>query len=99
MDPAKEKHDAKRAPQGPVYTVQAVTEAFIEEYSKPRKRSWREDERIFRANVNPVWGRRPITSITPADVDALLDGIAKRAPIMANRTLARSARHGLLRDC
>jgi len=88
-DPAKEKQEARSAPAPTVYTFAAVAEAFLEEYSKARKRSWFEDERNLRLHVTPLWGKHPVTSIIRADVDELIDGIAKRGtPIAANRTLA-----------
>lgn len=101
-DPAKEKQEAKRGSQSAAsYTVDEVAAVFLEEYAKPRKKSWTNDERLLRAYVSPVWGKRPITSITPADADALIDRIAKHgvpsdspkrkvtgAPVVANRVLS-----------
>ena len=43
---------------------------------------------MLRVNVLPVWGERSVRDLTRRDVRALIENIAERAPIMANRTLA-----------
>jgi integrase len=68
--------------------VSELGEEYLEKHCRPNKRSWFEDERIFRHDVLPVWGDRKASSITRADVNLLLDQIALRAPIQANRTFA-----------
>ena len=91
QDPQAEKEQEKQyGARARAHTVRAVTAEFIEQYAKPRNRTWPETQRIFNAYVNPVWGERPIASITRADVDRLIEDIARRgAPVMANRTLAQ----------
>jgi integrase len=70
-------------------TVSALAGSYIEKYAKARKRSWREDERLIRKELLPVWGTRKAKDIKRRDVIALLDRIAARgAPIQANRVLA-----------
>ena len=76
-------------------TVGAVADLYIEKYAKPRKRSWKEDERIVNTYVWPAWGDIPITDITKADVAALLDDVEDEAKkktgkgfYMANRVLS-----------
>jgi integrase len=70
-------------------TFEQVAREYLERYAKPRKRSWREDERILSHEVIPRWRRRRARDVTPRDVRALLDRIVDRgAPIQANRTLA-----------
>ena len=60
----------------------------IERWARPNKRSWRQDERILKANVLPVIGRCRARDITRQDITHILDGIARRgAPVMANRIL------------
>jgi len=62
---------------------------YLERHAKPKKRSWREDERILVANVLPRWRARRARDITAHDVRRLLDAIVDRgAPIQANRTFA-----------
>jgi integrase len=70
---------------------------------RPRKRSWREDERQINLYLLPAWRNRKMKDITRRDVRDLVEGIAERrlrkgitedgqekvgAPIMANRVLA-----------
>ena len=66
-------------------TVAAVAEQFIAKHVAQRR--WREWERILRRDVIPEWSDRPIAEITRRDVIELLDMIAERAPVQANRTL------------
>lgn len=90
LDPQAEKERQKQeGTAARAHTVRSVADDFIEQYAKVRKRTWREDRRIFDKYVIPVWGDRPVKSITRADVDDLLQEMAKRgAAVMANRTLA-----------
>ena len=87
-DPATVEQDAKeesrRSP-----TVRRLVAEYIEKYAKPRKRSWKEDERILNKDVVPRWGKRKAQDITRRDIILLLDQIVERgALIQANRTLA-----------
>lgn len=69
-------------------TVRELGEEYLERHSKPNKRSWKEDQRVLGHDVYPVWGSRKITAVRRRDVNALLDDIAARAPVQANRTFA-----------
>jgi integrase len=70
-------------------TFERVVREYLERYAKPRKRSWREDERILARDVLPRWRHRRARDVTPRDVRRLLDAVlARGAPIQANRTLA-----------
>ncbi|MFY9658104.1 MAG: tyrosine-type recombinase/integrase [Methylocystis sp.] len=81
--------------------VERVVDLFIALHAKPNTRDWRETERLLRRNVlddakNPAgkithkgWKGRRLSEITRADVHALLDALAARAPIGANRTFAQ----------
>lgn len=70
---------------------------------RPRKRSWREDERQINLYLLPEWRHRKVKEIARHHVRELIEGIAERrlrkgttddgqqktgAPIMANRVLA-----------
>jgi len=88
IDPGAEAV-AERAEDRQAPTVAFLADEYLEKWAKPRKRSWREDERILGKDVLPEWGRRKAREITRRDVIRLLDGIVDRgAGIMANRTLA-----------
>jgi integrase len=70
-------------------TFARVAREYLDRHAKPKKRSWREDERILIANVLPRWRARRARDITARDVRRLLDAIVDRgAPIQANRTFA-----------
>lgn len=86
-DPSVDKRRV-RAERAAAMTVAAGVEQFIERYAKPRNRSWKETARILEVNVCPDWGDRALEDIGRGDVVLLLDQLADRAPVMANRTLA-----------
>ena len=96
-NPGAEKAEAKVAAKAkavaeaaPTDLVDDVAHAFVEHAKRrTRLRSWGETERILRREIIPAWGKRRLSTITKAEVHALLDAIAdRRAPILANRTLA-----------
>ena len=88
LDPGAEVV-TERAEDRQAPTVAVLADEYLEKWAKPRKRSWREDERILKKDILPEWGRRKAREITRRDVIRLLDGIVDRgAGIMANRTLA-----------
>lgn len=69
-------------------TVQALGNLFIEKHSKQNKKSWVEDQRILEHDILPAWGKRQAKSIDREHVLVLINSIADRAPIQANRTLS-----------
>lgn len=94
-DRAAEKIEARRAE-----TFAELASEYIERHAS-KKRSGREDIRLLNGSPHkkktgktphvPIvkrWGTRKVKDIQRRDVRALLDEIAARAPIMANRTLA-----------
>lgn len=82
-DPATAKQEHRRA-----QTIADLADDYIEKHAKRHKRSWREDQRILNSYVLPAWKHRAIADVKRRDVRELLDGIAERAPVMANRLLA-----------
>ncbi len=75
---------ARKAP-----TVADLAGEFMEKWSKPRKRSWKEDERLLNKEVLPYWGGCKAADITRRDVLTLLEGVVERgSPIQANRLFA-----------
>jgi integrase len=96
-DPAVAKALARRAETfGDLWTE------YFTRHAKLNKRSWRDDERIAKAELLPHWRHRKAKDISRADVRQVLDTIVDRkAPIMANRTLALARKmfnFGLERD-
>jgi hypothetical protein len=83
-DPANAKREARDAD-----TIGDLATTYIEKHAKRKKRSWKTDDQILRAEILPHWRDRAVKDIMRRDVRALVDGIAARgAPIMANRTAA-----------
>jgi len=82
IDPAAEKQEARAqrdaAKQQAAREITAATLAdrYLTEWAKPKKRSWKEDERRLIAYIVPVWGTRKVKEITRADVDALVSPVA-----------------------
>lgn len=88
IDPALDKKKTKKASQESS-TINGLIEEYLEIWAKPRKRSWKEDERFLNKDVRPSWGKRKAKDITKRDVILLLDSIKDRgAPIASNRGLA-----------
>jgi integrase len=84
--------EARRAAEDSAPTVEKLSESFLALYVRPRKRSAAEDERKLNVDVLPSLGKRRAKDVGRADVQALLDGIAARAPVAANRTKALLSR-------
>src|SRR5262245_27193437 len=96
-DPAVARAVARRAE-----TFGELWDEYFNRHAKQNKRSWRDDERIAKAELLPHWRPRKARDITRRDVREILDAIVDRkAPIMANRTLALARKifnFGLERD-
>jgi integrase len=79
-------------------TVKELCERFIKEYAigsdpeYPRKRSWREDQRIFDYDLVSEFGDRPVVSITDDDVEDLLFGVVDRGAPRSAEKLQTAAR-------
>lgn len=104
-DPLAERQADRRAE-----TFAQLAEIYLRKWAKqigpdgrPRKRSWREDERQIDRYLLPDWRHRKVQDLGRRDVRELIEGIADRrlrkgttedgqekvgAPIMANRVLA-----------
>src|SRR5258708_2587561 len=52
-DPAMRKHRDREAP-----TFKQLTDRYIEEYARPRKRTWQKDQRLLENNLIPALGRQ-----------------------------------------
>jgi integrase len=104
-DPVAEREIERKAE-----TFAQLTDEYMRRWAKqvgadgrPRKRSWREDERQINLYLLPALRNRKVKDITRRDVRDLVEGIAERrlrkgttedgqeklgSPIMANRVLA-----------
>lgn len=61
---------------------------YIKTYAKPKLKSWEKIEQSLKREIVPVLGKKKITDIKRRDVVLVLDTVASRAPVMANRLLA-----------
>ncbi len=87
-DPGAEQINTKRARRDAL-TVGDLADEYLEKWAKPRKRSWKEDERKLKQDVCPVIGHKKAEAVTRRDIRDILDVVMDRgAPIAANRTLA-----------
>jgi integrase len=82
-DPVGEKKAAREAD-----TFGELSTRFIEQWAKPRKRTWKEDENNLKGLVLPTWRHRPVKEITRRDVRELLEKIATKRPVGVNRVRA-----------
>jgi integrase len=88
VDPGFKSSDARRNERlSP--SIKTLCLEYLEKWSKARKKSWKEDERIMRKDIIPILGQRKAKSITRREIVLLLDDIVERgAPVVANRTSA-----------
>ena len=82
-DPAAEKRAEREAP-----TFRELVTSYLEHHAKPKKRSWREDERMLQTYVPAAWFSMKAASITRRDIRELVESKARHTPVMANRLLA-----------
>jgi len=83
----REAEQQREAQAERLNSFRAVAAEFMEDHAK-NLRTRGEMQRMLTADLLPAWGDRPISSITRADIKALLREKASRAPIAANRLLA-----------
>ena len=83
-DPATEKHEERHAS-----TFEEVAAEYLEKHAKPKKKSWKEDERIINRYLLPEFGKQQAASIQRRAIREFLERkAAANAPIMANRIRA-----------
>jgi len=82
-DPAAQKRTNR--PIRDQMTFDKLAELYLEEYAKPRKSSWKNDESYLK-RPRAKWRRRLAADITDDDVAVLIQGIGAEAPVSANRT-------------
>jgi hypothetical protein len=93
-DPQAERKEERKA-----LTVKAIAALYIEKHAKPRKRTWRNDEKMLNRDVIPHIGN--MTKVTRHDIAKLIDRVVERgSPIASNRLLAcvRSMFNWAIRD-
>lgn len=76
-NPAEEKQqEQRRVAEEP--TVNDLIKEYMDRWSKPTKKSWRADQRIFDVDVAPVIGKRKVSDIKRRDLVLLLEKIVDR---------------------
>ncbi len=92
VDPSEQKkaeREAQKAANSTADRVENIVDEFVRRHLVKAKPSWaKEAERLLRVEIVTKWGKRKLSEITAKDVDKLLEEIAERAPITANRTFA-----------
>jgi len=93
-DPRDEKRDAVTSAKRQGKTFDEVAELYMEQYAKPNKASWQDDQSHLK-RPRAKWRNLAISAITDDHVAELLDEIVVEAPVSANRT--QSILHTLFR--
>jgi integrase len=89
IDPREaERQQQREAELAANSTFDRVAERYIEEYAKPRKRTWLRDKQQIDKDLLPYWHGVPLANITRADVRKVLKDKHAQHPIQANRLLA-----------
>ena len=84
-DPMEERKHEALSP-----TMDGLCNDYLERHVKVHKqKSLRDDLRRIEKAILPIWGHRPVKSITREDVSELHRKIGEHAPYEANRTLAQ----------
>lgn len=81
QDPAAKK------PEPEVRTMTALCEDYMQQWSRPRKKTWYDDERRIRVRILPALGGYPVEAVKRIDIIKLHQQITRDAPIEANRVL------------
>ncbi|EAW30205.1 integrase, phage related protein [marine gamma proteobacterium HTCC2143] len=68
-------------------TVEQLISLYIEQHAKLKKKTWKEDKRALSVELLPLYGMVKAADIRRSDIVYLLEKIAQRAPISANRAL------------
>ena len=91
--PASERKAARRSSKIENQPVRDQVERVAAQYLKHhrarvRASTYRETARVFTVEILPAWRGRRLSEISKQDVRKLVEGVAKRAPVGANRLLA-----------
>lgn len=88
VDIVAEREQQRQARKDKI-TVRILADQFVERYSKPKKRTWKEDQRILGYYVLPRWRNKPIEEIKPDNVSALILTVAEEnGGVMSTQVLA-----------
>ena len=82
-DPLDEKQKIARGE-----TFADLARDYLERHAKPRKRSWKADQRRLDSHIPPAWQNRRVAAIRRSDVASLHAKLGATRPYEANRVLA-----------
>jgi integrase len=69
-------------------TLAEVFAEYMEQHSKPKKRSWRDDQGLYNRYLKKPFGHLPLDALDVERIRALHADVGRRAPVGANRMLA-----------
>lgn len=81
-DPLEEKRNAARG-----RALGDLITAYVEQYAKPRKKTWKADQQRLDRNIPAAWRAREASAVMPWEVAKLHQEVGKNAPYEANRLL------------
>jgi len=84
INPAEKKRVLKQG-EMEAETVGGLIYLYIEEYAKNNKKSWKADESLLNNEVFPILSERRVKDVTRREIKDILDKVAKRAKVQANR--------------
>jgi integrase len=90
-DPLAEKRAQRYARAPEEETFGAVVRDYLDRYAKKNTApsTYAETERVLEGDDLKCWQQRPLASITRRDINDVIDTIAMRAEVQANRVLAK----------
>jgi integrase len=94
VDPILAQRNRKAEARSKSKTFGMLAERYVLEHTRRhnRPRTAEENERNLRVHVLPHWAERNYDTITRADIVALIERIARKAPIAANRVASLISR-------
>jgi integrase len=82
-DPAEDRRRVERE----VRTFGELADRWLDDYAKPHRKSWREDQRRLKTHIKPRIGTVGVVDVRSADIRAIHTRIGKTAPVEANRVV------------
>jgi integrase len=69
-------------------TFATLASRYLDEHAKPRKKSWREDDRRIKAHLLPRFGTRRISDIQPDEIVAMQQAIKRERGLYESNRVA-----------
>lgn len=89
-DPVEVRREkkAQREEKRKAFTVSDLVKEYIEKHAMKFKRSWKDDDRLLKKEIIPIWGKRKAEDVSKRDITLLLESIVDRGtPAMSNQVL------------